>query len=119
MGCPCIVTVPKQDGQIWIYGDYKVTINLILDVNQYPLPKPEDIFTRMPIVHYSSCLLLDEESRKFVTINSHKGLYRLPLGIISAPAVFQHVMDTVLEGIDGVACYSDDIIITGKMMRRV
>ena len=98
----------------------------MLDVDQYPLPKPEDIFaklaggqlfTTLDLTHAYNQLLLDEESRKFVTVNTHKGLYqytRLPFGIASAPAVFQRVMDTVLQGIDGVACYIDDIIITGK-----
>ena len=121
-----VVTVPKQDGQIRICGDYKVTINPVLDVDQYPLPKPEDIFaklaggklfTTLDLTHAYNQLLLDEESRKFVTVNTHKGLYqytRLPFGIASAPAMFQRVMDTVLQEIDGVACYIDDIIITGR-----
>ena len=121
-----IVTVPKQDGQIRICRDYKVTINPEMDVDQYPLPKPDDIFatvaggklfTTLDLSHAYNQLLLDEEAHKFVTINTHKGLYqytRLPFGIASAPAVFQHVMDTILQGIEGVACYIDDIIITGK-----
>ena len=121
-----IVTVPKQDGQIRICGDYKVTINPEMDVDQYPLPKPDDIFatvaggklfTTLDLSHAYNQLLLDEEARKFVTINTHKSLYqytRLPFGIASAPAVFQRVMDTILQGIEGVACYIDDIIITGK-----
>ena len=47
----------------------------------------------------------------------HKGLYeytRLPFGVASAPAVFQRIMDTILQGIEGVACYIDDIIITSR-----
>jgi len=34
--------------------------------------------------------------------------------VASAPAIFQRTMDTILQGIEGVACNLDDIIITGK-----
>ena len=39
-----IVSVPKPEGTICICGDYKVTINPQLEVDQYPLPKPDTIF---------------------------------------------------------------------------
>ena len=60
-------------------------------------------------------LPIDEASKPFLTINTHKGLYtynRLPFGVASAPAIFQRMMDTVLQGITGVSCYIDDILVT-------
>ena len=121
-----VVTVPKPDGQIHLCSNYKIIINPELDVDQYPLPKPDDIFmtlaggqlfTILDLSHVYNQVTMDEESRKFMTINTHKDLYqytRLPFSIASAPAAFQWITDTILHGIEGVACYIDDIIITGR-----
>ena len=120
-----IVVVPKKDGKFRICGDYKVTINPALQVDQYPLPKPEDLFaslaggqkfTTLDLSQAYMQLELDEESTEYTTINTHKGLYRykrLPFGIASAPAFFQKTMDTILQGIPKAQCYIDDILITG------
>jgi hypothetical protein len=120
-----IVSVPKKDGSHRICGDYKVTVNPVLDIDQYPLPKPTDLFTAMAggkkfstldLTQAYQQLLLDEDSSKYTTINTHKGLYRytrLPFGIASAPAIFQRTMDMVLQGIPYMSCYLDDIIVTG------
>ena len=54
---------------------------------------------------------------KYVTVNTHRGLYRytrLPFGVASAPALFQKLMNSVLQGIPHVICYIDDILVTGS-----
>ena len=62
-------------------------------------------------------MLSDEESRQYVTINTHLGLYRytrLPFGGASSPAIFQKIMDSVMSGLQGVGGILDDLIITGS-----
>ena len=72
--------MPKKDSGIQICGDYKITINQGLEVDQYPLPKPEELFTtlaggkkfaKLDMSQAYQQLLLDEESTKYVTINTH------------------------------------------------
>ena len=61
--------------------------------------------------------MLNQESHKFVTINTHKGLYqytRIPFGIASTPALFWCTMETILQGIPNTNCYLDDILVTGN-----
>ncbi len=121
-----VVPVVKSDGTIRVCGDFKVGLNDSIDVDKYPLPNPQDLFAALAGgKHFSKLDLsqayqqmeLDSESRKYVTISTHMGLFqytRLPYGISSAPSIFQAAMEQVLQGIDGVLCYLDDILITGS-----
>ena len=92
-----IVPVPKKDGRFRLCGDYKVTINQAISVDQYPLPKPEDLFangsrfTKLDLSQAYLQLKLDDASMQYVTVNTHQGLYqytRLPFGVASAPAIY-------------------------------
>ncbi|KAK6761330.1 hypothetical protein RB195_022406 [Necator americanus] len=50
-----------------------------------------------------------------LTINKHRGLYRnnrLPFGVKSAPGIFQQIMDSMICGLEDVAAYLDDVIVT-------
>ena len=74
-------------------------------------------FTKLELKSAYQQLPLDPESQQFITINTHRGLYRykrLPFGIASSPALFQRTMDIILQGLDHVASIQDDILITGK-----
>ncbi|CAI2734885.1 unnamed protein product [Schistosoma spindalis] len=60
-----------------------------------------------------------EDSREFLTINTHRGLFqydRLPFGLKTGPSIFQQLMDTILSGIPGVATYLDDILIVATSL---
>ena len=39
-----LVCVPKTDGTVWLCGDYKVTVNPALHVDQHPIPALEQAF---------------------------------------------------------------------------
>ena len=93
-----IVPVPKKNGRFHICGYYTVTVNPTLDVDQYPLPKPEDLFTslaggkKLTTLDLSQAyqqIMFDAVSQKFATIHTHRGLYqnvRFTFGVASAPA---------------------------------
>ncbi|XP_036813549.1 uncharacterized protein K02A2.6-like [Oncorhynchus mykiss] len=121
-----IVPIVKKDGSVRMCGDFKVTVNSMLHVDQHPLPRLDDIFAALAGgKHFSKIdlkqahlqLPVEESSKQYLTINTHKGLYRynrLVFGIASAPAIWQQTIDQILQGIPGSQCILDDMITTGR-----
>ena len=117
---------PKGNNSVRICGDYKTTVNPQLKVDQYPLPRIDDIFaslaggqrfSKIDLRQVYHQLELDDNSKSYLTINTHKGLYkynRLVFGIASSPAIWQRTIDQVLDGLPNTSCILDDTIITGK-----
>ena len=71
------------------------------------------VFTKLDLSQAYLQLPVDDDSKSLLVINTPKGLFqynRLPYGVSVAPAIFQSVMDRVLQGLP-VACYLDDILI--------
>ena len=86
-----VVSVHKPEGNIRLCGDYKVTINPQLEVDQYPLPKPDNIFatlsggkwfSKIDLKHAYQQIKLSESSRPLVTINTHRGVYISILDVV-------------------------------------
>ena len=101
-------------------------MNLASKLDFYPIPMIKDLlaqlaggklFTKLDMSQAYQQLLLDEDSKKFVVINTHQGLYQfnwLTFGVASAPGIFQRVIKSLLSGIPRVVVYIDDILVTGK-----
>ena len=101
-----IVPVMKSNGTIRIFGHFKVTINSVSQVDTYPLPWVEELFSALSGGKYFSKLNmsqaylqleLENGSKQYVTVSTHKGLFqynRLPFGVSSAPSIFQRYMET-------------------------
>lgn len=123
-----IVVIPKKTGDVCICTDFRTTVNKAINIEQYPLPIPEDIFAGLAggkvftVLDLSGAyqqLRVYPDHQKFLTINTHLGLFqytRLTYGLLSAPVIFQCFMEQVLVGIKNVFCYIDDILIVGSSM---
>ena len=121
-----VVPVIKKDGSVRLCGDYKVTVSSIA---QNEVPQIEELFTavaggkifsKLDLSHAYLQLQLDEALQEYVTINTHHGLYHytiLPFSVSSAPAIFQHTMETLLRDLPMVVMYIDDILVAGRSQK--
>ncbi|PFX24919.1 putative RNA-directed DNA polymerase from transposon BS [Stylophora pistillata] len=71
-----IVVVPKADKSVRIRGDYKVTINQLVEDEPYPLPTTQDLYTslsgskvfsKLDLSHAYAQLSVDKESQEYLT----------------------------------------------------
>jgi hypothetical protein len=118
--------VRKGDGIIRICSDYEVIINPYLEMKAYPMPNPQDLFassaggryfSRLDMKQAYQQMKVSENSRQYPIINTSNGSFvytRMPLGVSSAPSIWQRAMDGILAGIPGVECYLDDALLIGK-----
>ena len=106
-----IVPVLKPDGSVRICDDYKVTLNQAAKTDTYPLPKIEDLFTslcrgklfsKMDLASAYLQIPLEEESKEYTTINTHK---ESRLTIVSCEAKKKHSNATT-ELVTGVFTHS-------------
>ena len=96
----------------------------------YPLPNISDIFDQLGNAQYFSVFDLasgfhqvethPEERPKtaFSSPRVHFVYLRMPMAIRNAPATFQRLMDTVLNGMHGteVSVYLDDIVVYSETL---
>ena len=72
-----VVPIPKPYGTVRLCGDFKITINPALYINQHPIPKAEDLFatlaggkkfSKLDLSQAYQQMLLHPDDRKYTTI---------------------------------------------------
>lgn len=117
-----LVPVRKADGGLRICADYKVTLNPVLWIDRYPLPRIDDLLVSMNGAKVFSKIDLSqaynqielEDPDNLTVINTHRGLFkykRLVYGLSSSPGIFQRIMANLLGDIPNVEIFLDDVII--------
>ena len=123
--CAGMVCIPKPDNSVRICVDL-THLNKSVRRENFPLPIIEQSLGRMAGAKYFSKLdanssfwqiKLAEESKLLTTFITPFGRYafhRLVMGLSSASEYFQKRMSQILEGIDGVLCQTDDVLVFGR-----
>ena len=123
--CAGMVVVPKKSGAIRICVDLKKLNECVLR-EVHPLPRVDEtlallagatVFSKLDANSGFWQIPLAQESRLLTTFITPFGRYcfnKLPFGITSAPELFQKRMKSILEGLNGVVCQMDDILIFGS-----
>ena len=122
--CAGMVVVPKRSGEVRICVDLKPLNECVLR-EIHPIPKVDEtlaqlsgatLFSKLDANSGFWQIPLASESRDLTTFITPFGRFcfnKLPFGISSAPELFQRRMSRLLEGLPGVLCLMDDVIVFG------
>ncbi|XP_037871580.1 uncharacterized protein LOC119629540 [Bombyx mori] len=123
-----LVVVAKTNGKMRICLDPR-PLNKAIQRAHFQLPTINELATKLNGAKYFSVLdansgfwsvKLDKESADLCTFITPFGRYqylRLPFGLNCAPEVFHAKLKQLLEGLDGVESFIDDIIVWGSTRR--
>ena len=123
--CAGMVAIPKPNGSVRICVDLR-PLNQSVMRETFPLPTVDDVLAQLSGATVFSKLdansgfwqvPLAPQSRHLTTFITHFGRYqfnKLPFGISSAPEVYQKRMSSLLEGLSGVLCLIDDVLVFGN-----
>ncbi|KAK7107438.1 hypothetical protein V1264_015748 [Littorina saxatilis] len=119
------VTRKDSDGSLRICIDPQ-PLNAALMREHFKLPTLDDVlpslqnakvFTRLDVKEAFWHVRLDEPSSLLTTMITPFGRYRwsrLPFGLSVSSEIFQKRLTEALDGLDGVVCVADDIVVVGR-----
>lgn len=118
---PCIL-VSKDDGQTRFCTDYR-QVNAVTVPDAYSLPRVDDLIDEVGQAKYINKLdllkeyyhiPLTEEAQQIFAFITPFGFFHYlvaPFGMRNCPATFQRAMNNLIQGLDGVAVYIDDVLL--------
>jgi hypothetical protein len=119
-GAPTFI-VPKKDGTARFISDFR-ELNKRIKRQPYPMPKIQNLLLKLEGFKHGTALDLNmgcchielsESAKELCTITTQWGKHehqRLPMGLCNSPDIFQEKMNDLLDGLDAVRVYIDDIL---------
>ena len=113
--------IPKKDGSVQFISDF-CKLNKRIKRKPFPIPKIQDMLLKLEGFKYATSLdlnmgyyhiELNPDSRKLCTIVLPWGKYeylRLPMGLCNSPDIFQEKMSTLMQDLEFVRAYIDDLL---------
>ena len=117
--------IPKKDGTVRFITDFR-QLNTRIKRKAFPLPNIKDTLLELEGFKYGTTLDLNmgyyhievhPESKHLCTLVFPFGKYeyqRLPMGLCNSPDIFQEHMSELMQGLEYVRAYIDDVAIFGN-----
>ena len=117
--------IPKKDGSVRFISDFR-ELNKRIKRKPYPIPKIQDMLLKLEGFKYATSLDLNmgyyhielsPHSKQLCTIVLPWGKYeyqRLPMGLCNSPDIFQEKMSTLMQDLEFVRAYIDDLLVITK-----
>ena len=119
-----MVVVPKREGSVQLCVDLKrLNQNVLQEV--HPIPKVNNMLAQLAGATVFSKtdansgfwhIPLAKESCPLTTFITSYGRYlfnKLPFGILCVPELFQQQMNKIQDGLEGVVCQMDNVLVFG------
>ena len=117
--------IPKKDKTVRFINDFR-ELNKRIRRQPYPIPHIQDMLLNLEGFQYATSLDLNmgyyhielcPDSKKLCTLIFPFGKYemqRLPMGLCNSPDIFQEKMSELMDGLEFVRTYIDDLLVLTK-----
>jgi transposase InsO family protein len=114
--------IPKKDGSVRFISDFR-ELNKRIKRKPFPIPRIQDMLLKLEGFQYATSLDLNmgyyhielsPHSKRLCTIVLPWGKYeyqRLPMGLCNSPDIFQEKMSSLMQDLEYVRAYIDDLLV--------
>ncbi|MBM6549298.1 reverse transcriptase/ribonuclease H family protein [Streptococcus dysgalactiae] len=122
-----VLLTKKSDGTYRFYVDF-CELNRVTEKDAFPMPHIDEIFSKLYKARVLSLVDLrsgywqlpmarEDRSKTAFCVNGQQYEFlRMPFGLCNAPVTFRRLLLRLLDGLDGVVVYGDDIVIFANDM---
>ena len=117
--------IPKKDGSVRFISDFR-ELNKRIRRKPFPIPHIQDMLLNLEGFQFATSLdlnmgyyhiELNPNSKRYCTIVLPFGKFeyqRIPMGLCNSPDIFQEKMSELMDGLEFIRCYINDLLCLTK-----